>query len=477
MAGSTGLSTRRRRAGTVLALLGPVVLTASLVPVRERVPLATVLLASVLVVVVVAVVGGSQPALMAAVVSFLLANWFLTRPYNTLRVRSGELAFELLVFIVVAVLVSAAVEVGARDRVSAEHSRAEALILSRLTSSEIGAATPEDVIEQLREVFVLDRVELVEPPADSSAGTAGQSRVLAASGSAPTAGEAAMQVITDSGLAVLGYGPARFAADGRLYRALAESAARAWQERVLAEEANRAAQLAETDRVRAALLAAVSHDLRTPLAGIKASVTTLRQSDVAWTEDERAELLASIEESTDRLTDLVSNLLAMSRIQAGAVSVRLAPVSLDEVVGRAALAAGAPDMTIEVPETLPLALADEGLLERVLANLIDNARRFSPQQTPVEVCASAASRDPAGRGRVAVRVVDHGPGVPPAGSDQMFSPFQRLGDRDSRSGVGLGLAIARGFTEAMHGSIAPSETVGGGLTMTVTLPAASEESA
>lgn len=236
----------------------------------------------------------------------------------------------------------------------------------------------------------------------------------------------------------------------------------------LAGAAARAQELAEIDRLRAALLSAVGHDLRTPLAGIKAAVSSLRQPDITWSAVDEAELLATVEESTDRLVALVENLLSLSRLQAGALSVTPRPVSLDGVVGQTLLSSGvdAAAVEVDVPDDLPLVLADPGLLERVLANLIANARTASPPGRPVLVCGRA------GAGHLTVRVIDHGPGIPASERERVFAPFQRHGDR-ATAGLGLGLAIAKGFTEAMNGTIAPSQTPGGGLTMTITLPAAS----
>ena len=270
------------------------------------------------------------------------------------------------------------------------------------------------------------------------------------------------------GMRLVAEGPELFAADKRLLHRLALAAARAWEAQRLAEEAAQARELAEVDRLRSALLAAVGHDLRTPLAGIKAAVSSLRQPDIAWTEDERAEFLAQIESSADRLGELVANLLAMSRLQAGVLSVELASVALDGVVARALLDLDPKvQVDVDVPDDLPLARTDAGLLERVVANLVDNARRFSPPGATVRV-AGALAPD---RRTLRLSVVDRGPGVPPEHWEEMFTPFQRLDDRGG-SGVGLGLAIARGFTEAVGGSVVPSRQHGGGLTMTVTVPVA-----
>lgn len=451
-----GLSPARKRAGLALAMVGAPLVTGVLLAARDSLGLDSILLIYLLAVVLVAVVGGLAAALVAAVASFLLANWFLTPPYYTFVVEGRDRLVELIVFVVVAVLVSITVDIGARHRVSAERNRMEAALMAQLTSSDIGVATVDGVLMQILELFDLPRVELVSQP----------DTLLAAAGE-PLDGEPAVTITTDSDLVLRGYGSQRFAQDNRLLRTLAESAARAWHEQRLSAEAARAEQLAATDRVRAALLAAVSHDLRTPTAGIKAAVSTLRQRDVAWTEEEQEELLATIEDSTDRLTTLITNLLAMGRIQAGAVSVHPTSVPVDEVVGRAILATGTHDVEVDVPEDLPFVVADPGLLERVIANLITNAVRYSPAGAVPTVRASTPEVD-----RVRIDVVDHGPGVARSQWDEMFVPFQRLGDRDTRSGVGLGLAIARGFADAMDAVLTPAPTPGGGLTMTLSLPVA-----
>jgi K+-sensing histidine kinase KdpD len=262
-------------------------------------------------------------------------------------------------------------------------------------------------------------------------------------------------------------GPALFAEDRGLLNRLAAAAARAWDGQQLIGEAAQARGLAEVDRLRTALLAAVGHDLRTPLAGIKAAVSSLRQQDMTWTAAEHSELLATIEQSADRLDELITNLLAMSRLQAGALSVHTVPTALDEVVAQALIHAHADGVQVDVPDDLPRVLVDPGLLERVVANLVVNACRHSPPGTPVQVTAGV---DATPDSTMSLRVIDTGPGVPAKDRDRMFAPFQRLDDRTSGAGVGLGLALARGFTEAMGGTITPSDTSGGGLTMTVSLP-------
>ncbi|MFI5912327.1 sensor histidine kinase [Dactylosporangium sp. NPDC051541] len=220
----------------------------------------------------------------------------------------------------------------------------------------------------------------------------------------------------------------------------------------------RARELAEVDRLRTALLDAVSHDLRTPLAGIKAAASTLRDPDLDFGTEDRAALLATVEDSTDRMTALVENLLSLSRLRAGALAVHPEPTALDAVVAEVVLHQPVDN---QVPDDLPLAVADPGLLQRVVANLVANALAAAPH---VRVTGEAAGE------RVRLRVIDDGPGVPPNDLARVFAPFQRLGDRENDKGVGLGLAIVRGFVEAMGGTVEASETPGGGLTMTVELP-------
>jgi two-component system sensor histidine kinase KdpD len=242
----------------------------------------------------------------------------------------------------------------------------------------------------------------------------------------------------------------------------------ALQQRRLAEAAAEAEPLAEADRTRTALLAAVSHDLRSPLASAKASVTALRSAGVPWRPHEQAELLATADESLDRLTRLVENLLDMSRLQAGALSVFPRPVGLDDVLSHVLdeLGPAGRGVDLRIADDLPEVRADPGLLERIVANLTANALRHSPPEIRPILSASALGD------RVELRVVDRGPGVPESEWDRIFVPFQRLGDRDNSTGVGLGLALSRGLAEAMGGTLAPEHTPGGGLTMVLSLPAA-----
>jgi len=260
----------------------------------------------------------------------------------------------------------------------------------------------------------------------------------------------------------------RDTATAALLAGYAAQAAAALDRERLRTQAAQAEALAEGNRMRTALLAAVSHDLRTPLASIKASVSSLRQTDVEWSEADQADLLATIEQNADRLDALIGNLLDMSRLHTGSLQPFLRPTAIDEV---APVAVGGLDdslrLELTVPDGFPLVLADPGLLERVLANLFSNALRHSQGARPPELQAQLLDDT------VLLEVVDHGPGVPDEQKERIFEPFTRVGDR--YPGVGLGLAVAKGFAEAMGGRIVAIDTPGGGLTVRVTLPVASQD--
>ena len=245
-----------------------------------------------------------------------------------------------------------------------------------------------------------------------------------------------------------------------------EDAARRTRQAARAAEAAR--RIAEADRMRTALLAAVSHDLRSPLAAAKAAVSCLRSHHAELTAEDHDELLAAADESLDRLTHLAASLLDVSRLQAGSRPVFHRPADLGEIIA-SSLGDFGPlvrAVTVNVPCDLPHVMADPAIMERVIVNLVGNALRYAPAGSPLRLTASARGD------QVELRVIDCGPGIPEADRDRAFMPFQRLGDTSKTTGVGLGLAVSRGLTEAMGGAVEPEETPGGGLTMVVSLPAA-----
>ncbi|NUT08790.1 MAG: DUF4118 domain-containing protein [Hamadaea sp.] len=452
---------RRVRTGALVGLVSLAALTGVLLPMREHVSLASVILLYLVAVVITAIAGGLAVSLAAAVAANLLINFFFVPPYHTFRVASGDNVITLLVSIAVAITVSVAMDLAARQRAAAARTGVEAALLARISAEPVAAGSTDSLLTRVRQTLRMDTAALVETD------PAGVEHVVAQSGRSLT-GRPVLTVPAGTGLKLVVEGPEIFAPDPRFLGRIAAASARVLQAERLAAEAAQARELAEIDRLRSALLAAVGHDLRTPLAGIKAGVSSLRDPDLDLGPREQAELLETVEESADRMADLVENLLAMSRLQAGALSVDARPTAVDEVVASALLHQPGPlaAVTVDVADDLPLAYADPGLLERVVANLVANAVLHCPPGTPILVTADATADT------VALRVIDHGPGIPAADRDRVFAPFQRLGDRTTTGGLGLGLAIARGFTEAMGGALTASDTPGGGLTVTVSLPLA-----
>ncbi|GIJ62882.1 sensor histidine kinase [Virgisporangium aurantiacum] len=458
------LSRRRRALGWTLAALGLPVLTLILHVVPDL-SLTNDILIFLVAVVGVALAGGMFPALVAAVFGSLLLNWFFTPPTHTFTIAEVDNLLALGVFLLVAAAVSAVVDLAARRTRQAAQASADAQTLATVAGSVLRGARPlEALLERMRETFALASVTLLERVPGASW------RVVASVGDPPcgTPGESDAEVAADETLTIALRGRRLAAGDRRVVEAFAAQAALALRQERLADEAATARPLAAADRMRTALLAAVSHDLRTPLASAKAAVTSLRSPDVAFDETDRAELLATADESLDRLAGLVANLLDMSRLQAGALGMTPVVLGLEEVVPRALdeLGERARSVTVHIPTDLAAVRADPGLLERVLVNVIGNALRFSPPSAPPVITGSALGST------VELRVIDHGPGVAEELWDGMFQPFQRLGDRDNESGVGLGLALSRGLAEAMGGGLRPEATPGGGLTMVLTLPGA-----
>jgi two-component system sensor histidine kinase KdpD len=258
------------------------------------------------------------------------------------------------------------------------------------------------------------------------------------------------------------------AEDREVLHAFATQLAVALGSRRLQAEASSATALAKTNDLRTALLAAVSHDLRTPLASIKASATSLLADDVAFDPATVKDLLQTIDDEADRLNTLVGNLLDMSRLQTGALVVHTKAVGLEEIVAAAltGLPASREKIDVDVPETLPRVDVDPALVERAIANIVENALIHSDDDAVVRLTASHFGT------RVELRIADTGPGIPEAERERMFRPFQRLGDNPDGVGVGLGLAVARGFVEAVDGELVIEDTPGGGTTMVVSLPVA-----
>ncbi|MFF4274050.1 DUF4118 domain-containing protein [Streptomyces sp. NPDC001536] len=452
--------------GWLVGVLGPALLTWLLTGAAPDVGLANDMLLFLTLTVAAALLGGLVPALASAVVGSLLLNWFFTPPVHTLTIADPKNIVAIAIFVGVAVSVASVVDLAARRTHQAARLRAESEILSFLAGSVLrGETSLEELLERVRETFGMESVALLERTGETDPWTCAGS---VGPRPAENPDEADVDVPVGDHMALSLRGRVLPAADRRVLAAFAAQAAVVLDRQRLRQEADRAKELAEGNRIRTALLAAVSHDLRTPLAGIKASVSSLRSEDVAWSEDDQAQLLEAIEEGADRLDLLVGNLLDMSRLQTGTVTPIIRETDLDEVVPMALGGVPEDSVDLDIPETLPMVHVDRGLLERAVANVVENAVKYSPPGEKVLVSASAIAD------RVEVRVVDRGPGVPDEAKDRIFEPFQRYGDSPRGAGVGLGLAVARGFTEAVGGTLHAEDTPGGGLTMVLALRTAPE---
>ncbi|MEZ0070418.1 two-component system sensor histidine kinase KdpD [Streptacidiphilus sp. MAP12-20] len=437
----------RRITGLLLGLVLPPLLTLVLTQTRDAINLTSDALLYLALVVGISLLGGITSALVASLVASLLLNYYFIPPIHLFTIAAPNNVLALAVFAIVAIVVAGIVDTAKKLSQRAARATAEAETLSALAGSVLrGDQAVPALLARLRETFTMERVDLV-------------------AGIPVAQGGEEIVPVGDNAALVL-HGRPLPASDRRVLAAFAAHVEVALERARLAEVAAEVEPVKAADRLRTALLAAVSHDLRTPLAVALASVSSLRSDDVEFSATDQADLLATAEESLGKLSRLVENLLDMSRLQAGALTLDLQPTAVEDVLAGAVGSLtdpGAP-ITAQGLDEIPDVLADGPLLERVLANVVANALRHRGD-SPVLVSASSLA------GRVEVRVVDRGPGIPAADRDRVFQPFQRLGDTDNTTGVGLGLALSRGLAEAMGGSLTPEDTPGGGLTMVLSLPA------
>jgi two-component system sensor histidine kinase KdpD len=453
------LSLRRRLVGVALTIVGLPLLTWPLTILRTPTALTAEVLVYQLFVVVVAIVGGIWPALLAAVGAGFFLDFFFEPPLYVIRIAEPAHFATLIIFMTVAALVSLVVDQAARRLRAANRSAAESEVLVAVASGVIsGSDAIEALIARLREAFGMTSVSLVED------GTPVYVSVDEASTS-PDDEETTLPLGSTANLILKG--KTLQASDRKILGAFISQLESALDRRRLAAEAEGMRPLAAADRLRSALLAAVGHDLRRPLAAATAAITSLRSSEITLSKSDRAELLETADESLEDLATLVTDLLDVSRLQAGVLGVILQPVALEEVVSDVLdeLKLKPGRVQLELGET-PQVSADPALLQRVVVNLLANALRYSPKDAPPVISTSEFGH------RVQLRVIDVGPGVPEARREEMFVPFQRLGDTDNSAGVGLGLALAKGFVEGMGGTLEAEDTPGGGLTMVVELEVA-----
>lgn len=458
------LTARRRLLGAAVALLGGPALTAGLSASASPDSLTSDVLAYQLLVVVVALTGGLWPALFAAVLSGLSLDYFFIAPLRTISISDPLHLLALALYVVIAVLVSVVVDHAARRARAARRAAAESELIQSVAGSVLrGDDAVQALTSRARESLRLDSVELKRVD--------GTVLATAGAGTAATDGSAAhrtarIAVGADAELVLAGRDLA--GSERRLLQVIALELATALEHGRLRETAREIAPLAASDRTRGAILSALGHDLRRPLAAATAAVGGLRAAGSSLSPSGAAALLETADESLGALSALVEDLLDVNRLQAGALSLARRPVDPAEAIAPALeeLALGPGDVALALGHEEAAVLADPVPLRRVVVNLLSNARRHSPESTRVRIATSTFA------GTCEIRVIDRGPGVAPERMDEIFQPFQRLGDTDNTTGLGLGLALSRGLVEAMGGTLTPEDTPGGGLTMVVSLPLA-----
>jgi two-component system, OmpR family, sensor histidine kinase KdpD len=456
------LPLRRRAAGFALAAATLVGLTVLLVATSRPLSVASSLSLYLLALVAVTAIGGQWPGLATAVCAPLLVNWFLIPPYHTLRISDRDNLIELAVFVSVAVIVAWFVSVSARNEVAARVAARDVTTLARL--SEAGLREPlGEIVSLLRETFGFDGVSVLR---EESYGYT----VVASSGIRPPSSpeDAGFSDHLGQKFILVAHGPQPGDRERRILDAFLGQLAKSLEQERLRRVELEAEALARTDELRTAILRAVSHDLRSPLASIKASVSSLRQDDIDWPDDVEAEFLESIEDQTDRLTSIVMNLLDLSRIEAGVLRPSMDRVLLDDVVAAALRNIDADTSIVDVAlgSDLPDAVADAALLERAIANLLTNAIAWSKRDsvvTRVRIETELTDRE------VRLHIIDHGPGIPGTMRKAVVQPFHRLTDSSVTGGLGLGLAIVDRLLAAMGGRLELHDTPGGGLTAVVAL--------
>ena len=416
----------------------------------------------------VALFGGVAPAVLSGLLSGALLVYFHTEPRYSFAVKSLSNALTIMILLGVAMAIAVLVDAAASRAREARRASQEAELLSLFAASVLRGADLNALLERVREAYSQRSVCLVREVDGrlipvAGVGTESCVTVDSADTAVKVGDEEFWMLMTGRGLT---------GRDRRVLSVVATQAAGLVKRGELAEEAGKVKSLAEADELRRLLLSALGHDLRTPLTAAKAAVSSLRAEDVWFSPEDTSELLATVEESVDQLTLLVANLLDSSRLAAGVVRPELTEVYLEEVVQRALVGIGGRStiygrasidrVKVEVGGTV--AMGDAGLLERVLSNVIDNALRYAPASV---VRVNAGQVGP----RVLINIVDEGPGVSKGAAEQMFQPFQRLGDFDTTTGLGLGLSVAKGFVEAMDGTITATDTPGGGLTILIDMAA------
>lgn len=450
-----GLTSARKVAAFVALVISLPVVTWALTFWATSDTLIEAVVAYQLLVIIIALIGGLWPALLAALASGLALDYFFITPIYTITIAEPSRLIVLLVTILNAALVSYVVDQAARRSRLAQRAEAESELLSTIAGSVLrGESALAALLTRSHEAFGLSGVRIV------SAG-----RTVCEAGNYTDDDTADALNLGERGTLQFS-GRVLSASERRLMGVIAAQAEAALEHADLQKAASEVGALTETDRVRSALLSAVSHDLRRPLAAATVAVSALRSPNANWSDTDRSDLLDTAQESLDTLATLVTNLLDTTRLQAGVLAMSLRPTTIDDVILPALdeLSLGPDQVELDLDPDLPTVDVDQALLVRVVVNLLTNAENYNPPGSRIRVSTSRLGDT------LEIRVMDHGPGIPDERKEKMFEPFQHRGDITKFGGLGLGLAIAKGFTEGMRGTLSAEDTPGGGLTMVVALP-------
>lgn len=447
--------TLKTAARIMLAVLITALLTAVLSPFRSVLTYSTLELLFMLPAIAATVAWGLGSGVTAAITAFLAFNYFFISPYHTLRVHNKQDILALLMFLAVALLISQLIGRARAGQDAARDRELEIMRLYQLNTALAGESHPQRIgrilAKHSQESLGAARVEVLVaaaspevagPPDGGDLPTRPPTTVLPLQSARGLMGE--LRIWRSRALSP---------AEQRLMNAFAVQGALTLDRAALVQTENRAHLLEESDQLKSTLLSLVSHDLRTPLATIKASVTSLRSGEVGWDNDVRPELLAVIDEETDHLNYLVGNLLAMSRIESGALKPNRQWNLLSEIVNgvteRMRRSLEEHPLELDIPDDLPLAPLDYVQMEQVFTNLLSNSIKYAPPGTPIRITARALSKPP----RLHVQVANAGPRVAAEHLERIFDKFYRVTDAERITGAGLGLSICKGIILAHGGEI------------------------
>lgn len=432
---------------------------------RDSLNLTTNTLVLLIVTIGIATVSPLWLTVLGAIENFLYLNYFFTPPFHTLTIGKKEDLVALIVFLASSIGASVILRKLKLRTSKLRQLSEEGQFLSNLAVNIIkGNNSVESILENSKSTFALDEFAIQR---NYTTDGRRQSEIIFGSMSEISDAISRSKIVLNSEYSLLSKPPITKLEMRNLVTTFGAQILILLERQAFEENEKELSDIRQTDQMRVALLNAVSHDLRGPLASSKAAISSLLNRNVIWNQADQKELLESADLSLDQLDHLIENLLDMSRLESNSIFLNWGNVDVEDAISSGIKSLKTPKsaIVIEIDPDLPPIVGDPILLERVIGNLLENALRFNPAKNQVTIAASKLEA------RIEIRIIDHGPGISLKNKSRVFVPFQRLGDRDNTSGVGLGLAIVKGFTELMKGQIFLRETPTGGLTVILSFPA------